>query len=75
MIIPHIIDQFVWNKIIYEKEVGPKGIKIDKISTKKLKLKILELINNKSFKKRAEQIAFDMKQEDFEDELYRRIIE
>ena len=75
MIVPHVIDQFVWNKIIHKKGVGPKGIKIGTISTKKLEPKILELINNKSFKKRAEQIALNMEQEDFKDELYRTIIE
>ena len=36
MIIPHIIDQFVWNKIIYNIGAGPKGIKVDKITTKNL---------------------------------------
>jgi UDP:flavonoid glycosyltransferase YjiC (YdhE family) len=75
MIVPHVIDQFVWNKIIHKKGIGPKGIKIGAISTKKLEQKILELINNKSFKKRAEQISLNMEQEDFKDELYRTIIE
>jgi len=28
MIIPHIIDQFIWNNIVFEKGVGPRGIKI-----------------------------------------------
>ena len=75
MIIPHVIDQFVWNNIIHEKGAGPKGIKISKISTKEFELKIIGLVNNKSFKKRAEQIALEMKQEDFKNELYKTIIE
>ena len=75
MIIPHILDQFVWNKIIYEKELGPKGIRINKISLKKLEPKILELMNNTSFKKNAEKIAGQMKKEDFREELYNFIVE
>ncbi|MCK4662027.1 MAG: glycosyltransferase family 1 protein [Bacteroidales bacterium] len=75
MIVPHIIDQFVWNKIIYNMGAGPKGIKIGKITTKNLEPKILELINNSSFKKKAEQVARQMEKEDFREELYNSIVE
>ena len=44
---------FVWNEIIYDIGAGPKGIKIGKITTKNLEPKILELVNNRSFKKKA----------------------
>ncbi len=75
MIIPHIIDQFVWNKIINNMGAGPKGIKIDKITTKNLEPKILELVNNSSFKKKAEQVASQMGKENFREEIYKSIIE
>ncbi len=75
MIIPHIIDQFVWNKIINNMGVGPKGIKIGKITTKNLEPKILELVNNTSFKKKAEKVASQMEKEDFREELYNSIVE
>ncbi len=75
MIIPHIIDQFVWNKIIYNMGAGPKGIKIGKITTKNLEPKILELVNNSSFKKKAEQVASQMGKENFREEIYKSIIE
>jgi len=74
MIIPHIIDQFVWDKIIDEMGVGPKGIRIDKITTKNLEPKILELVNNTSFKKNAEKVAGQMEKEDFREELYNSIV-
>ena len=35
MIIPHIVDQFVWDKMISDLGVGPKGIKINRINSKK----------------------------------------
>ena len=75
MIIPHIIDQFVWDKIIYELGAGPKGIKIGQITTKNLEPKLLELVNNSSFKKKAEQIANQLEQEDFREEMHKAIIE
>ncbi|MDY6959943.1 MAG: hypothetical protein SVK08_12405 [Halobacteriota archaeon] len=75
MKIPHIIDQFVWNKIIYELGAGPKGIKIGKITTKNFEPKIPELLNNDSFKKKAEQVAREMEKEDLREEIYRSIVE
>lgn len=74
MIIPHIIDQFIWNNIAYKKGVGPKGIKISKITEKNLEPKIVALVNNSSFKHKAEQLALQMQKEDFTEELYTEII-
>jgi len=74
MIIPHILDQFVWDKIIYDLGVGPKGVKISRITNKNLELKVLELFNNRSFKEKSAKICNQMKKEDFKDELYNTII-
>ncbi len=75
MIIPHFMDQFVWDKIISELGVGPKGIKISRITNKNLEPKVLELLNNKSFKEKSAIIGDQMNKEDFKDELYKTIIE
>lgn len=75
LVIPHIIDQFVWSKIIYKKRAGPKGIRINKIKTKNLEPKILELMNNRSYKEKAEHIASQMEKESFRQELYESITE
>ena len=66
---------FVWNEIIYDIGAGPKGIKIGKITRKNLEPKILELVNNRSFKKKAEQVASQMEKENFREEIYKTIIE
>ncbi len=73
MIIPHIIDQFVWSKIIAKAGAGPKGMRIDKITPRKLGPKILELMNNPAYKKQAEMIARQMAKEDFRGEIYQTI--
>ncbi len=75
MIIPHIIDQHVWNKIVCNLGVGPKGIKIGKITKENLEPKILELVNNTSFKEKAGQVANQMAKENFREEIYKSIIE
>jgi len=75
MIIPHFMDQFVWDKIISELGVGPKGIRISRITNKNLEPKVLELLNNKSFKEKSAKIGNQMKKEDFKEELYKTIIE
>jgi len=75
MIIPHFMDQFVWDKIISDLGVGPKGVKISRITNKNLEPKILELLNNESFKEKSAKIGNQMKEEDFKDELYKTIIE
>jgi UDP:flavonoid glycosyltransferase YjiC (YdhE family) len=74
MIIPHIIDQFVWNKIIYRRRFGPKGIKISKLTTENLESGILDLMSNINYKKNAEQIGIQMAKETFEEEIYHTIV-
>jgi len=55
--------------------LGPKGIKISRISNKKLEPKVLELLNNKKFKARCEKIGHQLSKEDYKEELYKAIIE
>ena len=74
LIIPHFIDQFIWDEIISELGLGPKGIKISRITNKNLEPKVLELLNNKSFKERSERIGNQLGKEDYKEELYKTII-
>jgi UDP:flavonoid glycosyltransferase YjiC (YdhE family) len=74
MIIPHIIDQFIWNDMVFEKGAGPRGIRIGDITEKNLEPKVLSLVNNHSYKKEAENIAAQMKREDLTEALYEEII-
>jgi UDP:flavonoid glycosyltransferase YjiC (YdhE family) len=73
MIIPHFMDQFVWDDMICELGIGPKGIKISRITTKNLETKILELLNNGRFKENSGKIGQHMRKEDFTEELYTTI--
>lgn len=73
MIIPHIIDQFAWNSILADLGVGPLGVKIGKVSTKRLEPLIIELLNNPKFEIRAKEIKTQMSQENFTNELLKEI--
>jgi sterol 3beta-glucosyltransferase len=70
LIIPHIIDQFVWNRIIAEKGAGPKGVKIGKLKESNLEPLLLDLLNNTGYKTKAEEMGHQMKNENLEEELY-----
>ncbi|UZO79662.1 hypothetical protein NBT05_11940 [Aquimarina sp. ERC-38] len=74
LIIPHIIDQYVWNKIIHQKGVGPLGIDISKITINNLEPKIIDLISNKKYKDNAKKMSIDIQKENFKDEIYNSII-
>ena len=75
MIIPHFMDQFVWDRIVFDMGVGPKGVNVSRITNKNLEPKVLELFTNKNFKEKSEKIGNQMKKEDFEDEIIKTIIE
>ena len=74
MIIPHIIDQFLWNDVVHKLGAGPKGQSIGKVNKDRLAKDIKDLWSNPSYKAQAEQIAAQMKTEDFSKQL-RQLIE
>lgn len=75
LIIPHFIDQYIWDEIISDLGLGPQGIKISKISVSTLERKILELLYNKDFKERSERIGSQMQEEDYREEFYESIVD
>lgn len=75
LVIPHLFDQFMWNSIVSRNGLGPKGIKLSKISEKKLSPIILDLYRNPAYKDNALRISAQMKSENQKSELVRFIIE
>lgn len=74
LILPHIMDQYVWNSRIAELNAGPLGMDISKISSSKLSDKVADLWNNKSYKKNAELLGTQIQEEDLEDDLVKFIL-
>jgi UDP:flavonoid glycosyltransferase YjiC (YdhE family) len=69
MIIPHILDQHVWNDIISQKGLGPKGFPIKKFSKKRFEEKLLDLWNNWDYKNKSEETSRLMRMEDLEKQM------
>ena len=75
MIIPHMIDQYAWNDIVNDLDIGPVGIAISKIKSKNLEPKILDLFLNQSYKIKAHNISKKIEEENYKESLYETIIE
>ncbi len=63
MAITHAVDQPIWGTVIYKLGVGPKGTAIYKLTKSKLRKKIFDLYNNKSYKEKATSISQKIKDE------------
>jgi UDP:flavonoid glycosyltransferase YjiC (YdhE family) len=63
MAAPLLIDQYYWGGRIRELQVGPKSVKLGKISEKTLKKRVLDLISNPLYKKNAEALAEKIRSE------------
>ncbi len=74
LVIPHILDQFYWNKTISNLHLGPKGMSIKNLNEKNFESKLLDLINNESYKRNAKLISQRMKAESNKDKLYEMIV-
>lgn len=74
LIIPHIIDQYLWNSVLAELGVGPLGCDMKKLSEDSLAPRIADLFCRQSYKEKALEIAARMGAEDLDTELYRILI-
>lgn len=67
MIVPHIIDQYFWNRIIENREVGPLGTSIHDLDVYKFEIALKDFWTNpvyaKNAKKLSEQIKLEAKRE------------
>lgn len=75
LIMPHIVDQFVWNRIIARKGLGPLGIKVSKITEDRLSPLVQDLWNNQRYKQEAVRIGDLMRAENYEDQIIKMITE
>jgi sterol 3beta-glucosyltransferase len=75
LIIPHIVDQFLWNKICSRLGVGPLGVAIEKLNHSNFERLITHLYQNETYKVKAKEIAQNMQNEQvLEDVLHKTIV-
>jgi UDP:flavonoid glycosyltransferase YjiC (YdhE family) len=63
MIIPHIPDQHLWNRIISLAGAGPKGPSVSKVASPDFEEKLLDLISNETYQKNALELGIKLKTE------------
>ncbi len=73
LIIPHIVDQFYWNRNLAEKELAPLGISINKLTSENLESRLLSMWNNPKFKQNAEEFSQKMALENDEQKYYEEL--
>jgi len=69
LIIPHIIDQFVWNKLMFEKGIGPLGPSIGQLNARTFESAVLDLWNTPAYKNKAVQLGEVMQYENHDQAL------
>ena len=74
LIIPHVPDQFFWEKTISRLKLGPKGISIHKFNEKDFETKLIDLYYNTEYKKNAIAISNEMQVESDKNKLYEMIM-
>lgn len=74
LIVPHILDQFFWEKTISALKLGPVGLSIKKLNAQGFESKLLDLLNNDSYKRNARLISEKMKSESDNERLYDMIL-
>ena len=63
LLVPHIMDQYFWNRLVANLGLGPLGIPISNLKPKSFEKVVLEFWNRKEFKKKAEEIAIKIEHE------------
>ncbi|NND08692.1 MAG: glycosyltransferase family 1 protein [Saprospiraceae bacterium] len=74
LIIPHILDQYFWNRINLKLNLGPKGLSIKKFNRIDFENGLLDLMNNESYRKNVQLISERMGTESNKEKLYDLIV-
>ena len=75
MIVPHIVDQFFWDKIIAGLKLGPKGIPIKKLKRSTFEKAILDLLTNPEYLQNCQRVSENMVAESDPERYYQLIAE
>ncbi|MFA0964565.1 glycosyltransferase [Roseivirga sp. BDSF3-8] len=63
LIIPHIIDQFLWRDLVHARGLGPRGVSAKKLTTARLKPLVKDLLENPGYSEKVESLSRRMKEE------------
>jgi sterol 3beta-glucosyltransferase len=74
MIVPHIIDQFAWGRIVEDLGAGPAALPVKHFTSRRLEPRLLALCHNRGYRTRAREIAAKMAAEDLTEDLYAELV-
>lgn len=63
LLVPHIMDQYFWNRLVANLNLGPLGIPISKLTPKSFEKVVLEFWTKQEFKTKAAEIALKIEHE------------
>ncbi len=69
LVFPHIVDQFFWNERVADLGLGPKGVKIKRLSEELFERLLLDLRGNKDYQSKAQSFQKTMRSEGKTDTL------
>jgi len=69
LIIPHIVDQFFWNRRICDLGIGPMGVKVKKLNAATFEPLLLELRNNEQYCLVAKEYGGKLSNENYQKEM------
>ncbi len=70
LIIPHIADQFFWNRRLNEMGLGPLGLFIKRLNAANLHPLLQDLYTNPRYYQRAKEVGDDLRQENGKSQLF-----
>lgn len=60
LIIPHIVDQFFWNRLVAEQGLGPLGVKVKRLDAETFAPLLIDLRNEPAYTEQARLLATQM---------------
>ena len=64
LIVPHIVDQFAWDRLIASRRLGPAGIPVRDLTVDSLGPKVQDLVSDSLYRRRAAETGTRMRGED-----------
>jgi UDP:flavonoid glycosyltransferase YjiC (YdhE family) len=57
MIVPHIIDQYFWNRIVEKRQLGPLGTSIHDLNASKFEIALIDFWTNQAYAENAKRLS------------------
>lgn len=73
LIVPHILDQYYWGRLIVKRGIGPPPLPVNRLSVEKLARAIHQMVNSSTMRSRAQALAGPLQRRDGAKEAARLI--